>query len=399
MKILSIKKIFLLPVLSSVCIYGQGILKGSVIDSLTMNQLKGAEIILTGSGFPIPGDQVSRILIRGLDSKFANITFDGTRIPSASAKDKSIDLSIFPERDFQNIVLNKTVTSDEDADATPGSINLITGKAPDKRMIKAEVQGNYNRLDNSANQYNFTGIYGERFFGNLLGVQVDANAEKRIISSEYLKNNFCNISPSQEFYTNSIRINSISYSNAIKERYGANILFDFNTPDGGSIKFNNIFSNAITEYFSSEADSFTFFSYEHWTYNGVDNTSFSSQPTAPEHTFNYMKTEKQVFLSSISGSNYLFGFNIDWNSAFSESKNNHPDNVAIHSYGVESYYNDYQIMENRFSRLDIAARQKISGKISIVLNLNNITKSKEESSILEHRWDAKSELSSLQIRI
>ena len=263
-------------------------------------------------GFPIPDDFVPEILIRGLNSKFANITIDGIRIPSTSVKDKSIDLSIFPERDFQNIVLNKTITSDEDADATAGSINLITGKAPVKRMIKAEILGNYNRLDKSANQYNFNGIYGERFFDNLLGVQADVNAEKRIISSEYLK-----ISPVYSTLSPGYPGN-VSYTNAIRERYGANILLDFNTPDGGSIKLNNIFSKTSSEYYSSEAD----------TVFGALFPSF----TTPEHKYNYMKTEQQVFLSSIEGSNYLFGFNVDWNASFSESKNKHPINFTIHSF-------------------------------------------------------------------
>ena len=51
MKTQFIKKMFLLLALSSICTYGQEILKGTVIDSLTTDQLKGAEIILTGTNF------------------------------------------------------------------------------------------------------------------------------------------------------------------------------------------------------------------------------------------------------------------------------------------------------------------------------------------------------------
>ena len=126
-----------------------------------------------------------KILIRGLDSKYSNITLDGIRIPPSSSNDKSIDLNIFPQRYFQNIELQKTITSDEDADATTGAVNIATGKAPYKRTIRTELSGNYNRLDKSTGQYNFTGNYGERFFDGLLGVQVDANLGKKILSSEY----------------------------------------------------------------------------------------------------------------------------------------------------------------------------------------------------------------------
>ena len=251
--------------------------------------------------FSIDDDPVSRVLIRGLDSKYSNITIDGIRIPPTSAKDKSVDLGIFSQRGFENIELQKTVISDEDGDATAGAINIITGKAPDKRTIKAEMLGNYNWLDKSANQYNFTGSYGERFLDNMLGVQIDANAEKKILSSEYMSRtkNSAFLLPS------SFRGPLLSYTNAVREKYGANVLLDFDTPDGGSIRFNNILDISNSNYFESQADS-TFGQYLH------------------QYTFSESETEQRIFLSSIGGHNYLFGFDVEWNAAFSESRTDHP---------------------------------------------------------------------------
>ena len=352
---------------------------------------------LISDGFPIHDDPVSRILIRGLDSKFANITIDGIRIPTTSLKDKSTDLNIFRGKYLYNIELNKTIGSDEDADATAGSINLITGKAPDKRMIKAELLGNYNKLDNSKNQYNFAGNYGERFFNNLLGVQVDANAEKRIISSEYQKED--NLSTFSSVIVNSVSYRTlttyfpgnISYTNAIRERYGANILLDFSTPDGGSIRFNNIFSKISTEYFSSEADSNTMV--KKTSSSGSDSPSVHSFSYPTDHIFNDLKTERQVFLSSIEGNNYLLGFNVDWNAAFSESKNNNPFNFTIYSPGVftseEKAYVDYSqynpsknygkektVSINIYKKYDIS--NEFSGKIKFGAKYRIISKLYDE---------------------
>ena len=243
-------------------------------------------------------DPVPRILIRGLDSKYSNITIDGIRIPPTSVKDKSIDLNIIPERIFQNIELRKTITPDEDADATAGSINILTGKAPYKRKIKAVMLGNYNRFDRAANQYNFTGSYGERFFDNLLGIQANADVEKKILSSEYEKNGI-NILPVH------------LYTNTVRERYEASLLLDFNTPDGGSIKFNNFLNQINTDYFENKVDSLVYI----------------------RHVFNDRKTEQKVFLSSIEGNNYLFGFNVDWNVVFSESGTDHPFFYSLYFYG------------------------------------------------------------------
>ena len=260
--------------------------------------------------FPITEDPAQRVLIRGMESKFSNITIDGIKISPTSAKNKSVDLNIFSERDFQNIELHKTITSDEDADATAGTVNLVTGKAPGKRILNAYLTGNYNKLDKSADQYNFTGNYGERFYGNLLGVQVNAEAEKKITSYEYQNHQFINLDP-----------HSIGYTNGINEKYGANVLLDFTTSDGGSIKFKNIYSKTSADYFVCQTDS----SY----YGNTD------QSSSPNHTFYDKKIDQKVFLSSINGSNYLFGFNIGWNAAFSESRTDHPYYFKLNSLGIQ----------------------------------------------------------------
>ena len=242
--------------------------------------------------FPIVDDPLPGVLIRGLDSKFANITIDGVRIPSTSAKYKSIDLSIIPERDFENIELSKTITSDEDADATAGAINMVTGKASNKRMIKGVMLGNYNRFDRSANQYNFAGNYTERFFDNMLGLRINVDVEKKILSNEYRS--------SINFHNTPV----YSYTNVERERLGTSVLFDFNTPDGGTIKFNNFFNKANTDSFE----------------NNIDSTDFFDS----RYVFSDRETEQRSLLSSIAGSNHLFDFDIDWNIAFSESRNDHP---------------------------------------------------------------------------
>ena len=87
--------------------------------------------------FHITDEPVSKILIRGLNSKYSNISINGIRIPATSVNGNSVDLNIFSEMNFQNIELDKTITSDEDADATAGAIKMFTGKALYKRKIKA----------------------------------------------------------------------------------------------------------------------------------------------------------------------------------------------------------------------------------------------------------------------
>ena len=287
--------------------------------------------------FSFANDPGSKVFIRGLDSKYSTMAIDGMRISPTSAKDKSVDLSLISERDFQNIEIRKTITSDEEGDATTGVVNIATGKAPSERIIKAEFLGNDNVLDKSTNQYQFTGSYGERFFDNLLGVQVDATAEKNIISSEYNKSaNIYLLDPSRLLYTN-----------AVRERNGAHIILDYSTPDGGSIKFHNLFYKTNTAYFESEKDS-------------------GSQVN--QDIFCDKKTNQNIFLSSLGGRNYWLGFDIDWNAAYSESTTDCPFYYALSfsptylDYTVESPSNNF--CNEITASLDIDKKYTISNELT-----------------------------------
>ncbi len=332
--------------------------------SFSGGSIKGIKIFFPPQNdFSVDDDPVSHVLIRGLDSKYSNITIDGIIIPPTSAKDKSVDLGIFLQRDFENIELQKTVTSDEDGDATAGAINIITGKAPDKRTIKAEMLGNYNRLDKSANQYNFTGSYGERFLDNMLGVQIDANAEKKILSSEYMNRT----KNSAFIWPSSIRGPLLSYTNAVREKYGANVLLDFNTPDGGSIRFNNILNISNSSYFENLADSTLGSVYYHYK-------------------FSRRETDQRIFLSSIGGHNYLFGFDVEWNAALSESRTDHPFYYTLNFGEGQSFgptgivnlppylWNTIESPSNNFCKekaasVDISKKYTISNEIDGTLKL------------------------------
>ena len=261
--------------------------------------------------FPVINDPGSGVSIRGLGLKYSNITINGIRIPSTSANDKNIDLDIIPGRSFEKIEISKTITSDEDADATAGAVKTATGKAPGKRTVRAEMLGNYNRFDKSANQYNFNLSYGERFFDKLLGVKVNADIEKKILSNEYRNNiNFYNAS-------------YFSYTNAERRGLSSNILLDLNTPDGGSLKFNNFFNKASTGYYEYSID--------------------STVHIDPRFVFSDREAEQTIFISSIAGCNHIFNFDIDWNLAFSESKNDHPYYYSLNFrklfYSLEDEYN------------------------------------------------------------
>lgn len=243
------------------------------------------------------GGEASQIVLRGLAPKFTTITVDGVKINPTNANDRGVDLSTISQGSLAGIELFKALTSDKDGEALAGTVNLVTRKAPESRYIKIETKGNYNKLEKSLNQYNVIGKYGERFFDGLLGMQVNANLEKIIRSSENINYNYVSINNLTDWNYNSL---ILTYSNEIRKRAGGSVIFDINTPDNGSIKFSNIYNETSRDWITHNRN--------YQQSGGID------------YQYRDRKINISIYSTSLHGENYLFGFDLNWNLAFSQSK-------------------------------------------------------------------------------
>ena len=142
-----------------------------------IGRLPGVSIIRSGG-------EANKVILRGMSDKFTTFTIDGVRIPPTDADSRGVDLSTFSQGTLAGVELFKALTPDKDGDAIAGSINLVTRKAPSARTIRLDAKGAYNKLDDDFGQYDFNGRYGERFFDDILGVQVTGNVERRNRSNE-----------------------------------------------------------------------------------------------------------------------------------------------------------------------------------------------------------------------
>ncbi|MFA6456339.1 MAG: TonB-dependent receptor [Bacteroidota bacterium] len=248
------------------------------------------------------GGEASKVILRGLSDKFSVVTVDGNRMAPTDANERGVDLSTISQGSLAGIELTKASTSDKDADAIAGSINLVTKKAPSLRTIRIEPQGSYNGLDKSANQYNFSGRYGERFFDDAAGLQLSANFERIIRSNESTDYNYNDKGNNDADY----EISSFrpTYTNEIRKRSGGSLTIDFDTPDGGSIKVNTLVNRTSRNFLTSNR-----------TYVSTGDV-----------TYNYRDHEKEITTvnSSIHGENFLAGFKTDWNLAFSQAQSKDP---------------------------------------------------------------------------
>jgi TonB-dependent receptor len=133
-------------------------------------------------GITMQNDQgeARNIIIRGLAPTLNSVTLNGDRIPSAEGDNRNIQMDLIPADMISTIEVNKTLTSDMDADAIGGSVNLITRATPNGERISGTLAGGYGPIREKGN-YTAAFVYGNRFFENKLGV---------VFSASYFNNNF-----------------------------------------------------------------------------------------------------------------------------------------------------------------------------------------------------------------
>lgn len=120
-----------------------------------------------------------KIMIRGLDPKFTNVTMNGVKVPSNDPTDKSVDLSMISPELLSGIEVYKSPTPDMDGDAIGGTVNLGVKKAPDKEnMIRVKLGKGYNAQNKDFKDYNGSVQFYKRFFDKKIGVIAQGNIER-----------------------------------------------------------------------------------------------------------------------------------------------------------------------------------------------------------------------------
>ncbi|MCB9219485.1 MAG: TonB-dependent receptor [Ignavibacteriales bacterium] len=282
-----------------------------------LSDANAAEAIgrLPGVSLQRSGGEANKIVLRGLSNKYSTITVDGIRMPATAENDRGIDLSTLSQGSLAGIELYKALTADKDADAIAGTVNLVTKRAPEDRLIRFDVKGAYNKIDNDAGQYDFGVRYGQRFFDNLFGVQAAAHAEQKIRSRENTNINYDQslYAPgSTEPYTDyQITDFIVLYRNETRQRQGGELILDFDTPDDGTIKFSNNYNKTSRDFIDYSRN----------------------YPTADASGVRYLanpqKQDIDIFQSSLTGENYFLGFEAKWGMSFAQSLADNPYNYEF----------------------------------------------------------------------
>ncbi|MEO0899287.1 MAG: TonB-dependent receptor [Bacteroidota bacterium] len=131
----------------------------------------------------IPGVSIERdqgegrfALVRGTPSQWNANLVNGDRLPSTDgfSGTRQTALDVIPSELIEYAIVSKALTPDMEGDAIGGSINFLTRRAPESRLLNVSLAGGYNDQIQNGN-YNGSVIYGDRIgekFGFLLSAAV-----------------------------------------------------------------------------------------------------------------------------------------------------------------------------------------------------------------------------------
>jgi TonB-dependent receptor len=249
------------------------------------------------------GGEANKVILRGLSDKYLNVTIDGVRLPTTDALSRGLDLSAISQNSLAGIELFKAVTPDKDADAIAGSINLVTRKAAPEQEIRISALGGYNSLMNSYDQYDLSGKYGNRFFSNLIGFQINANLESKIRSNERINISYSDKGVDESDYF--ISDLELEFIDERRSRSGIGAILDVNTPDNGNIKISSMYSSTTRDYL-------------------IHSRNYPFSTASVNYEFRNSEQQIDVFSNSLIGNNRILGIDTDWVVSYSRSATNFP---------------------------------------------------------------------------
>ncbi|RYF22866.1 MAG: TonB-dependent receptor [Flavobacteriales bacterium] len=136
-------------------------------------------------GVTMQNDQgeARNIIIRGLAPELNSVTLNGDRIPSAEGDNRRVQMDLIPSDMISSIEVNKTLTSDMDADAIGGSVNLITRASPNGERVSATLSSGYNPIRDNA-LYTGAFVYGNRFAKDAIGMVLSGSYNSQNYGSD-----------------------------------------------------------------------------------------------------------------------------------------------------------------------------------------------------------------------
>ena len=283
------------------------------------------------TGITMQNDQgeARNIIIRGIAPHLNSVTLNGNRIPSAEGDNRNVQMDLVPADMISTIEVSKTLTSDMDADAIGGSVDLVTRATPNKQRISATISGGYNPI-REKNTYSGAFVYGNRFVDNKLGVVVSGSLQNKDygsdnIEAEWDKDEFGNV----YIVTSDIRKYDVqrvrrSISSSLDFKFDANnsISADliYNWRDDRENRYRARYTKIEPKYDANN----NITSYEgqlrRETKGGIDNSRNKNRRLEDQRVQNYLLRGQHLVSATMD---------LDWNLSYSKASEDRPNERYI----------------------------------------------------------------------
>ncbi|HLE56405.1 MAG TPA: carboxypeptidase-like regulatory domain-containing protein, partial [Rhodothermia bacterium] len=205
---------------------------------------------LPGVSIQRSGGEAGKVAIRGLSPKYNTVTVNGVRVPASGGDDRSVDLSLISSNMLDGIEVMKAITPDKDADAIGGAVDLKLKSAPEGIAGDLQIQGGYNQLQTTYENYKISGNVSNRFLGNKLGAIVSFHLDQYDRSADKFQGDYRQSSDPRTGEPLIIVSDvGVREETVTRNRTGASLVLDFALPNG-QITANSFYNQLDTEAFN-----------------------------------------------------------------------------------------------------------------------------------------------------
>ncbi|WP_420137522.1 TonB-dependent receptor [Sphingomonas sp.] len=202
-----------------------------------------AEAIRRLPGLSVANDQGEGryVIIRGVNPNLVNVLLNGQTLPAPEPDGRQVKLDDIPSAMISAVIVTKSLTPDQDANAIGGEVNIRTLSAFDRnKSFFADARGAYGRYAlNHKNPWEADGQIGGIFADGKLGAVLSFNYSRRPIESENFQgstNFLANGGPDQF---------GLRDYNLVRTRLGAVANFDFRPSDAVKLFIRSSYSRFV----------------------------------------------------------------------------------------------------------------------------------------------------------
>lgn len=264
---------------------------------------------LPGVALTRSGGEASKVVVRGMEPTFTNVTINGVRMAASDGSDRSADLSMISSEMLAGIEVYKSPTPDMDGESIGGTVNLTARKAKNKPMAKVKVAGIYNDLRSDFGNFQASTVLQKRFFDNKLGVITQFNIEKVNRGTDNVSNTW-DLSQSINGETTPVpepaKMNSTFED---RRRYGGSINLDYKLENGG-IYYSGIYNRTTRDVHTN-------------------NRSLSRSSAISLYKFTSQDYIKDLMSNSLSGKHNIIGTKLDWMISTSSSNSMQNNDLSV----------------------------------------------------------------------